>query len=224
MPIFKHFQHFFKPQTKDYGLDENTDKITCLIVGLGNKGEKYDQTRHNIGRQIVAKLVSDLGENSVYNQKVDALVADFVYKGHKVVTLMPENYMNNSGVSVGHYLNFFKGSYFIIVVHDELDLPLGKIKLSHSQNAGGHNGVQSVFNQISKLTSDILRVRVGIGPNDTADDKIRQMRKFQTKNFVLGQFTASEEVSLKEVQVKAVAVLKTLLNEGEESAQKILNN
>lgn len=225
MPIFKHLTQFFKPQTKvDSSADKNNSKMTYLVVGLGNKGEKYDHTRHNVGRQIVASLMSDLGENSVYNQKIDALIADFVYDGQKVVALLPENYMNNSGVSVRHYLNFFKDTYCIVVVHDELDLPLGKIKLSHSKNAGGHNGVQSVFDQTSKISYDILRVRVGIGPNDTTGEKIRQMRKFQTKNFVLGQFTVSEEVDLREAQTKAVAVLKTLFSKGEESAQKILNN
>lgn len=224
MPIFKHLTQFFKSQTKVDILDEANSKITYLVVGLGNKGEKYDHTRHNIGRQIVASWVSDLGENLSYNQKVDALIADFVCSGQKVVTLMPENYMNNSGVSVRHYLNFFKRNYFIVVVHDELDLPLGKIKLAHSKNAGGHNGVQSVFDQTSKSPHDILRVRVGIGPNDAAGEKMRQMRKFQTKNFVLGQFTISEEADLRAIKTKTITVLKTLISKGEESARKILNN
>ncbi|MEX0910299.1 MAG: aminoacyl-tRNA hydrolase [Candidatus Paceibacterota bacterium] len=220
MPIFKHFSQFFQAGTKK---SHDQSQPTYLIVGLGNKGDKYEDTRHNIGRHIVASLAADLGGSLIYNPKVEALVASCSYKDREVVVLLPENYMNNSGVSVGRYLNFFKGVYNIIVVHDELDLPLGKIKLSESLNTGGHNGVRSVLDQTTATGGDILRVRVGIGPNEKASEEVKQMRKWQTKNFVLGKFTPTEELDLKEVNLKTETVLKTLISQNREAAQKILN-
>jgi PTH1 family peptidyl-tRNA hydrolase len=147
------------------------------IVGLGNPKQEYVHTRHNIGADLV-----------------DAL-EDKLPKGGKVERL--NVYMNNSGGAVKKLIKSKKAAEALVVVHDDLDLPLGKVKISFGSSAGGHRGVKSI--QAAIKTQDFIRVRVGISPS-TPGGKIRKPDGDDTVDFVLGKFKPTEAEKLKKVK------------------------
>src|SRR5262245_55392365 len=137
-----------------------------IIIGLGNPGAEYASTRHNVGKELVAALEEKLPTNA------------------KVVEL--NVYMNRSGPAIKQAIGSPKG---LIVVHDELDLPLGKVKISFGNSAGGHNGVRSVVQALK--TQDFVRVRVGISPA-TPSGKLKRPTGEALADFVLGTFKPTE--------------------------------
>lgn len=154
-----------------------------LIVGLGNPGRKYEATRHNVGFQVAARLLPAIGGAAV-RRRFDGEFAEGVYQGEKVALLCPQTYMNASGTSVRQAVDFFKldpESDSLLVVCDDLNLPLGKLRLRSQGSAGGQKGVADI---IRKLRTDrFSRLRFGIDrpapPIDPAD-------------YVLGKFTAQQ--------------------------------
>lgn len=148
-----------------------------LIVGLGNPGKKYERTRHNTGFLVIDALAEKL-DISLNRKAFNATTG----KGQKVVLMKPETFMNNSGVAVRKAVNYYHldPERDLIVVYDDLDLPLGKIRLRESGSAGGHNGMKSIISNLG--TKDFCRIRIGIGGNysDSVD-------------YVLGRFRADEK-------------------------------
>jgi peptidyl-tRNA hydrolase, PTH1 family len=167
------------------------------IVGLGNPGKEYASTRHNIGKDFVAAL------------------ADKLPKGARVVEL--DVYMNNSGSAIKKAIMSAKG---LIVVHDELDLPLGKVKISFGSSAGGHNGIKSIEQALK--TRDYVRIRVGISPS-TPSGKLKRPDAEKLADFVLGKFKAAEQEKVKKVRKIVKEALELILTEGIERAQTEIN-
>ncbi len=151
-----------------------------LIVGLGNPGQNYKNTRHNMGFMAVDHYVNKkkLGD---FKEKFNALYLDTVINDQKIVFLKPLTYMNLSGEAVIKFINYFKISIDdILVISDDLDMPLGKLKLKSSGSSGGHNGLKSI--SLSIGTDVYKRLKLGIGNNKNID----------TCDYVLGKFSDNE--------------------------------
>jgi PTH1 family peptidyl-tRNA hydrolase len=134
-----------------------------LIVGLGNPGPEYDQTRHNAGALFVTRLASQLGVSLSQDKKYSGLVGKFSHQGHDVRLLIPTTFMNRSGQSVAALANFFRISpEAMLVAHDELDMPPGVARLKQGGGHGGHNGLRDIIAQLGNQNS-FHRLRLGIG-------------------------------------------------------------
>ena len=151
-----------------------------LIVGLGNPGKEYEKTRHNIGFMAIDRIVDSLGISFDRN-KVNGSYCVTNAGGEKVMFLKPLEYMNLSGNVVGRFVKFFDIDVSdILIIHDDLDMDLGRIKLRPRGSSGGHNGLKNIEANLG--TQDYKRVKVGIS-ND---------KRFDTKDYVLGRFSSSD--------------------------------
>lgn len=155
-----------------------------LIVGLGNPGVRYAGTRHNAGFMVMDRLAEMAGEE-IRKEKFEGRYAKLKIKGEDVIFLKPETFMNNSGFSVRQCMDFFKLSRKdILVIYDDMDTPVGSIRLKTKGSAGGHNGMKSVIN--CTLGSDFNRIRVGIGRDP----------QIPIVNYVLSKFRPEEKEGL----------------------------
>lgn len=158
----------------------NNMKDTVLIVGLGNPGKEYQNTRHNAGFCVIDELIKDLGIG-LDKKKYNALYTIFDNNNRKYLLVEPQTYMNSSGEAVSKLCNFYKiKNENIIIVYDDMDLPLGKLRLRNSGSSGGHNGVKSIISLMN--TDEIKRIRIGISKSKN-DDVI---------DYVLGKFKGEE--------------------------------
>ena len=146
-----------------------------LIVGLGNPGEKHEQTRHNAGFWFVDALASR--ENATFKQetKFKGEVAHFSCQGEKIWLLKPHTYMNDSGESLRPFCDFYKiPTEQILVAHDEIDLPNGEVKMKWAGGHGGHNGLRSIFSHLGK---NLWRLRLGVGHPGHKDQVVNYVLK-----------------------------------------------
>lgn len=175
-----------------------------LIVGLGNPEAKYEGTRHNLGFAVLDELVKKF--NLVDWQLEDKFKSEII-KVPELILAKPQTYMNNSGMAVALIANYFKiNPLDIILIYDELDLPLGKIKVRLGGAAAGHHGVESVM--IALRTDQFIRVRLGIGPNQGIAEK-----------YVLEPFLPSEKPQVKHLFKQALKAIEILIDQGIEVAQ-----
>ena len=173
-----------------------------LVVGLGNKGDEYKNTRHNIGFLFIDKLANDLNEK-IDKEKFNGLYKEVVINGEKVILLKPLSYMNLSGEVVLKYIQYFKIKIDdILVISDDLDMPIGKIKLNQNGSSGGHNGLKNISENIG--TTEFKRLKVGISNDKT----------ISTKDYVLGKFSVEENKILDSISDEVIEILKefTCLN------------
>lgn len=193
-----------------------------LIVGLGNPGKEYMETRHNVGWTMLAHFIEHEGLPSfVLSAKYSASVSLGVIQEKDVLVMLPQTYMNRSGVAVKKACLLQKGvPVEIVVVYDDIDLPVGSIKISHGRGAGGHNGVQSIIDTLG--TKEFTRVRVGIGQKGILE-VLRRPRGEALSKYVLGEFTKSEQEVLKEVSERVHAALILIVTEGVAAAMNALN-
>jgi PTH1 family peptidyl-tRNA hydrolase len=165
-------------------------KADWLIVGLGNPGEKYARTRHNVGFEVAKELADRLGLPK-FKQKYGGLYTE----GRRVAVLLPQTYMNESGSAVGPARGALGVDLdHVLVVHDEIDLPFGKVEVRTGGGLAGHNGLKSVKRGLG--SGDFGRVRVGVGRPDSTDPEI-------VSAYVLGRFTEDPE-ELIQAAVEAV--------------------
>ncbi len=186
-----------------------------LIVGLGNPGKKYEQTRHNIGFLATAQFQKDnLLKTFRSAPRFNALMSEGFVGRKKIILLQPQTYMNNSGWSVAAAAKYFKiKPDDVWVVHDELDIDFGRIKISRASGPAGHNGIRSIIQHLG--TNSFLRFRIGI--------KNAQADKMASENFVLKNFTASEKKEISAIISKCNAAIIKALNEGIEAAMEVTN-
>ena len=151
-----------------------------LIVGLGNIGKKYENTRHNMGFILVDRYLQYKNITDKFKEKFNAMYVETTINNEKVIFIKPTTYMNNSGIAVRAFLDFYKlNSEDILVISDDLDLDLGKFRLRRNGSSGGHNGLKSIISHLG--TDGFKRLRIGIS-NDK-DDVI---------NYVLSKFSKKE--------------------------------
>ena len=167
------------------------------IVGLGNPTAEYASTRHNVGKELVAALASNIPSAKVVDLNV---------------------YMNNSGPAIKKAVGNAKN---LIVVHDELDLPLGRVKISFGSSAGGHNGVKSIEKALK--TKDYVRVRVGIS-GAMPSGKLKRPAPDKITDFVLGKFRAPEQEKLKKAKKIVAEALELIVTEGKDKAMTDINS
>ena len=155
-------------------------KADWLVVGLGNPGEKYARTRHNVGFEVAKELADRLGLPK-FKHKYGGLYAE----GKRVAVLLPQTYMNESGNSVGPARGALGVDLdHVVAIHDEIDLPFGKIEVRTGGGLAGHNGLKSLKRGLG--SGDFARVRVGVGRPDTTDPEI-------VSRYVLGRFSEDPE-------------------------------
>lgn len=180
-----------------------------IIAGLGNPDEKYSGTRHNIGFMVLDGLAEKLG--AVFQPKFDGLLAITDAFGHKLYLLKPLTYMNLSGVSVGGLASFYKiPPEDVFVVHDEMNIPFGELKIRHDGSAGGHNGLSSI---ISHIGSGFPRLKMGIGRGLPGNDV----------SHVLGKFNPEEKKSLDDFINKGKDAVLSVLKDGLEKTMSVYN-
>ncbi len=182
-----------------------------LIVGLGNPGPKYQWTRHNAGFMVLDRL-AEIIRVPVDRTKFGGLSGEGAWLGVRLVLLKPQTFMNLSGRAVAEAARFYKiPAADIIVVHDELDVPFGQLRLKEGGGHGGHNGLRSVIAELG--SADFLRLRVGIGRPD----------KGSAEKYVLTPFPAEEAGFVRHVADGACEALEMLLREGLPKAMSIFH-
>jgi PTH1 family peptidyl-tRNA hydrolase len=185
-----------------------------LLVGLGNPGKRYAETRHNLGFKVLDRIVERAGGAS-YREKFSGLVADVELAGERALALKPQTYMNESGRSVGAAATFYKVlARDIVVIHDELDLPFGTVRLKLGGGAAGNNGIKSVSEHLG--TPDYVRVRVGIG-------KPPPGFRGSGADFVLEGFALAERAELGGLVEQASDAVALLAERGLEHAMNVTN-
>lgn len=177
-----------------------------LIVGLGNPGEEYKITRHNLGFEVILELKNKIAEDQRFklDRKFNAEIINTQYKNEKLILAMPQTYMNKSGEAIKKIADFYKISASnILIIYDDLDLPFGTIKIGKFQSSAGHKGVQSAIDQLK--TTDFDRMRIGIG--SSCDKNI------PAEIYVLQKFNQDEQELLPEIIDKAIKmVIESIIN------------
>ena len=196
--------------------------MSYIIAGLGNPGEEYEGSRHNAGRMAVEKLAKTLGAEWKEDKKLNALKAEAKIGKEKVTLILPQGFMNNSGASLKPLVTSVKKASELAVAHDDLDLPLGRIKLSFNRSSGGHRGVDSIVKNIK--TTEFLRIRVGVCPTTPSGKLKKPTGEKEVIDFILKPFKKSEELEIKKAIKKAAEALTCFVEEGKDKAMNIYNS
>ncbi|WP_043582291.1 aminoacyl-tRNA hydrolase [Acetivibrio clariflavus] len=184
-----------------------------VVIGLGNPGPRYENTRHNVGFDTIDQL-SKKHNIAVTKVKYKAVIGDGNIGGHRVLLVKPQTFMNLSGESVREIIEWYKVPVKnIIIIYDDIDLPVGKIRIRPKGSAGTHNGMRSVIYQIQ--SEDFPRIRIGI-------DKPPQ--GWELADFVLSKFSADERKSVEEAIENAADAVEVILNSGIDKAMNRYNN
>jgi PTH1 family peptidyl-tRNA hydrolase len=190
-----------------------------LIVGLGNPGEKYENTPHNIGFIAVDNFAKDKNfPDFKINKKFNAEISEKTINGKKVILAKPQAFMNNSGISIKKAISFLKINFEdLIIIHDDIDIPFGQIKIAKNRGSAGHKGVMSAIKELG--TMDFIRIRIGI----QTDKAAHPHSHINVKKFVLKKFSGKEKIAAKEATYKAREVMEIILEEGVEKAMTRFN-
>lgn len=177
-----------------------------LIVGLGNPGKEYENTRHNVGFMVLDYYAKE--KNIDFKNKFNGLYSEFVSNNDKIILLKPQSFMNNSGDVVKKFVDYYKISIEnIIVVYDDVDFDVGFFKVKSTGTSGGHNGINDVIKKLG--TNNINRIRIGVGKN-----------QINLVNYVLGKFSNEENSKLE----KIFPTISKILNDFEHfSIEKIMS-
>ena len=180
-----------------------------LIVGLGNPGDKFIGVRHNLGFEVVEELVKKMDDGK---WKIEEKFKSEIIKTPHLIFAKPQTYMNNSGLAVRQLVDYYKiPTTEVIVIHDDLDLPLGKIKVRLGGAAAGHHGVESIIKELG--TDQFIRVRLGIGDSKTNS----------AEHYVLAPFPPNEKSKVKHLLKQAIQAIDILLKDGLAQAQNQFN-
>lgn len=192
-----------------------------LIVGLGNPGEKYALTRHNIGFMVLDKLAKKLvsGSEIKWNFDHKAKAEILTIENPGIILVRPQTFMNASGQAVARILKYheIKASDDLFIVHDDVDLPLGKVKIRLGGASAGHHGVESIIRELR--SAEFTRIRLGIGRPRTGEIKSTK----DVENYVLEGFGESERGELKKMVKKAVEALELIIEKDIASAMNKYN-
>lgn len=176
-----------------------------IIVGLGNPGKKYQNTRHNVGFALVDFIHKKFSAKNNFSEwrkskKFQAEISEGTLNAEKIILAKPQTFMNESGLSVQALSSYYKlPSNDLIVLHDDMDIDLGECKIQTNRGSAGHNGVKSIIERLG--TQDFMRIRIGIGRD----------KESEVVDFVLNKFNAQEKSRIKEVTNKIMIELEKLL-------------
>jgi PTH1 family peptidyl-tRNA hydrolase len=184
-----------------------------IIAGLGNPGEEYKETRHNAGRIMVEKIAKAYGFSEwKHDKKLNALTTKGEIDGEKVQLVNPETFMNKSGSALAPLVTSVKKAEKLIVIYDDLDLPLGTLRMSFNRGSGGHRGLESIVKSIK--TPAFIRIRVGIAPVTPSGKTKKPTGEAVVEKHILGEFKKAEQDILKKEAKKIVDILPVLFKDG----------
>ncbi|MBT4511277.1 MAG: aminoacyl-tRNA hydrolase [Chloroflexi bacterium] len=192
-----------------------------IIVGLGNPGQVYANSRHNLGFKCINLFAK---EQAIEFAKIQskAKVGFGEIAGEKVVLAKPRTFMNLSGESVGALTRFYKIDLSdLLVIYDDVDLPVGKIRIREKGGAAGHNGIKSIIQHLGN--QEFPRIRVGIGPIES-DDESGSNQSMRNPDFVLGQFTPEEKAIVVDTCPRVAEAIGCVLTEGIAAAMNKYNS
>jgi len=197
-------------------IEPKIDTKISLIVGLGNPGSQYDRTRHNIGFMAVDHLADRWGIELASEKKFQGIYGEGRYVGGKIRLLKPTTFMNLSGQSARSIVDWYKlEPQSMLVIYDDMDLPLGKIRLRPNGSSGGHNGMKSLIAHLG--TQEFPRLRLGIGRSNNPKDN-------PSINHVLGTFAAEEAKILPELLKLTEDITRSIDASGMEKTMSIFNS
>ena len=183
-----------------------------LIVGLGNPGRDYAETRHNAGFMVIDAIARQTGI-SLTRVRSKAIIGDGKYDGNKIILAKPQTYMNLSGQAVSGLARFYKvPTQNILVIHDDMDIPLGTLRIRPNGGAGGQKGIESIIGQLG--TPEFARIRFGIG---------RPPGRMDPKSYVLERFLSQEKEEFEFTRMRAVDAVLAFIKEGLEKAMNQYN-
>ncbi len=187
--------------------------VTWLVVGLGNPGDQYDNTRHNVGFAVTDELARR-GGFSIQRLKHKALTQSAVIGGQGVLVMKPVTYMNLSGEAVADAARFYKvAPDHVLVISDDVDLPVGKLRLRKSGSAGGHNGLKNIIQHLG--TDQFPRLKVGVGGKPHPD--------YDMASWVLGKLQGQDKAVMDQAVERAADAVECLLEQGLERAMNRFN-
>ena len=190
-----------------------------FIIGLGNPGKKYDNSRHNIGFLLIQQFAKKNSSTFLLKNKLKCNYSEFKLDGVVYRLFMPTTFMNNSGEAVRAIIDWFKvNKDKLIIVVDDIDIPLGKIRMRKKGSSGGHNGLKSIINYLN--SQEFLRIRIGIGSPPILEDN----KKFNTISHVLGNFSQQEKLILNKIFCQIIYSLQKLNDHNENSIICELNS
>ena len=193
-----------------------------IIVGLGNPGEEYKNTRHNTGRIVLSQFIKDHCDGDVETlKKYKALITTGSVDAEKVTVVFPETFMNKSGVSVSPFITSAKKAANLIVVYDDLDLGIGTIRISYDRGSGGHRGLESIIKAIK--TKAFVRIRVGICPTTPSGKLKKPHGEVDVEKCILGDFSKKEDEVLKSITKEVSAAIETIIRDGKDVAMTHFN-
>ncbi len=193
-----------------------------IIAGLGNPGDEYVNTRHNTGRIVLEAIRAEYAtEDFEYNKKVNGLVATGKIGKEKVTFVAPETFMNNSGKSIAQLVKSVKAAQKLVVIYDDFNLPLGRIRISYNRSSGGHNGVESIIKAVK--TEAFVRIRIGVAPENAKGNAKTPHGDEKIEKFILGPYKDDEMKELKKVAKKVVEAVEVLIRESREKAMSVYN-
>jgi peptidyl-tRNA hydrolase, PTH1 family len=192
-------------------LDIDTESPAGVIVGLGNPGEQYARNRHNVGFMVLDALAREVSGN--WSTHMNTRTCRVKINGYQVLLAEPLTYMNNSGEAMQALLSaIHRSSQDLLVIFDDLSLPLGRIRVRERGSAGGHHGLESILAAFH--TDEIVRMRLGIGEEQMPEDKA---------DFVLSDFPKEKQTELDDMILKAGNAVKSLLRDGVAKTMAIYN-
>ncbi len=192
---------------------KKTQGVSWLLVCLGNPGDKYDGTRHNVGFQV-ADQIGEEKNLPIQRLKFRALTAPCDLGGEKVLVMKPVTYMNLSGESVRQAADFYKITPgHVLVVSDDVSLPVGKLRIRTAGSAGGHNGLKSIIEHLG--TDQFPRIKIGVGEKPHPD--------YDLADWVLGKFTAEDKKTIAATVQRAASAAETIIREGADKAMGKFN-
>ncbi|MGR1501979.1 aminoacyl-tRNA hydrolase [Streptococcus agalactiae] len=186
--------------------------MVIMIVGLGNPGSKYNDTKHNIGFMAIDRIVKNLDVNFTEDKNFKAEIGSDFINGEKIYFIKPTTFMNNSGIAVKALLTYYNISIKdMIIIYDDLDMEVGKIRFRQKGSAGGHNGIKSIIAHLG--TQEFDRIKVGIG---------RPNGRMTVINHVLGKFDKNDEIMISNTLDKVDNAVKYYLqtNDFQKTMQK----
>ncbi len=196
--------------------------MAYVIIGLGNPGGEYAKTRHNAGRMAVERIAKEEGfPEFTLRKSAKALVSEGNIEGEKVVLVLPEVFMNLSGKVIPGFVKSKPAAKKLLIIRDELDMPLGAMKMTFGRGAGGHKGAESVMRALK--TKDFAQLKIGISGASPKGKVKKPGTEEKVIKHVIGKFKPEEETKLKKVFVKSTQAAHLFVTQGNEQAMLLAN-
>ncbi|MGL5972702.1 MAG: aminoacyl-tRNA hydrolase [Oscillospiraceae bacterium] len=190
-----------------------SNKIDYVIVGLGNKGLKYDGTRHNVGFDTI-DYISKENDIIINKMKFDGLYNIINFEGKKVLFIKPLTYMNLSGQCIKKVCDYYKiDSKKVVVIQDDIALPVGKLRIKRKGSHGGQNGIRNIIDTL--MTDEFIRVKIGVGEKPNKD--------YDLSDWVLSKFSKEEQKKINDTFKYTLTIIKYIINDDIDKAMELFN-